>query len=216
MSKLRAVAISDTHGEYPDLPDGDLLVHCGDFSEYGTLSEAYKFNEWLGLVKGKFVYKPVIVMGNHELFCKNNDVSIAKEIISNATVLQEEEIVIKGKRIYGLSWMPAFGPWAFMKSELALKELHYSKIPEGLDLLITHSPPRTCLDRDKRGNCCGSIALADRLLEMKVRPRFAVCGHIHPMPNFPKFTEWNGISYFNASQMDDNYEPNNDPLVFTI
>jgi hypothetical protein len=48
---LRCVVISDTHGHHRELrvPDGDVLLHCGDFSNRGRLAEVRDFNEWLGM-----------------------------------------------------------------------------------------------------------------------------------------------------------------------
>ncbi len=30
------------------IPDGDVFLHAGDFTEYGTLEEVKEFNSWLG------------------------------------------------------------------------------------------------------------------------------------------------------------------------
>ena len=37
MPELRIVCISDTHGKHAKvrLPDGDVLIHAGDFMTYG-------------------------------------------------------------------------------------------------------------------------------------------------------------------------------------
>jgi predicted phosphodiesterase len=65
----RFVAISDTHSTFPDvskLPEGDVLLHAGDFSLRGTASEAVAFAKFLESVRHK--YKQIIVIcGNHEL-----------------------------------------------------------------------------------------------------------------------------------------------------
>lgn len=53
------MAVSDTHSRAvkAEVPDGDVLLHAGDFTGRGTLSEAMQFNMWLGniavLVNGK-------------------------------------------------------------------------------------------------------------------------------------------------------------------
>ena len=51
---MRLVAISDTHGFHRqiDVPDGDILVHCGD-SELRDLRDIYLFNYWLGSLPHK-------------------------------------------------------------------------------------------------------------------------------------------------------------------
>ena len=49
---LRLVVISDTHGLHDrieGLPDGDVLVHAGDFMNSGyDVQEVLSFNRWLG------------------------------------------------------------------------------------------------------------------------------------------------------------------------
>ena len=49
---MRIVLISDTHGLHdrvPQLPQGDILVHAGDFMNAGyDVREVVSFNRWLG------------------------------------------------------------------------------------------------------------------------------------------------------------------------
>lgn len=47
MSCLRLVLISDTHEQHRNLtiPDGDVLVHAGDFTMNGKLSAVKDFND---------------------------------------------------------------------------------------------------------------------------------------------------------------------------
>lgn len=51
-NKVRFVCISDTHEKMDDLlpliPDGDVLIHAGDFTNYGDVSEVIKFNSQMG------------------------------------------------------------------------------------------------------------------------------------------------------------------------
>jgi predicted phosphodiesterase len=66
MDGLRIVLISDTHG-YEDkmsaIPNGDVLIHCGDFTKYGTLPEIQKFKTWFNSFPHQH---KVFVAGNHE------------------------------------------------------------------------------------------------------------------------------------------------------
>ena len=52
-NKVRVVCISDTHeklGEMLDIiPDGDILIHAGDFTNYGDVGEVIKFNAEMGM-----------------------------------------------------------------------------------------------------------------------------------------------------------------------
>ena len=54
---------------------------------------------------------------------------------------------------------------------------HWAKIPEGLDLLITHGPPKGLGDRTIIGMRVGCEDLLKRVRE--VPPKMHVFGHIH-------------------------------------
>uniref|UniRef100_A0A1I7ZZ60 Metallophos domain-containing protein n=1 Tax=Steinernema glaseri TaxID=37863 RepID=A0A1I7ZZ60_9BILA len=51
--KVRFVCIADTHEKLESIlgriPDGDVLVHCGDFTNFGDREEIERFNESLEL-----------------------------------------------------------------------------------------------------------------------------------------------------------------------
>jgi hypothetical protein len=69
-SKIRFVCISDTHSRTDKLvnviPDGDVLLHAGDFTTSGGLSEVQMFNNFLGLMKMKFKHVVVIAGKFHQ------------------------------------------------------------------------------------------------------------------------------------------------------
>lgn len=50
--KIRFVCISDTHGKIEgsklQMPQGDVLLHAGDFTQKGHMNEIQKFNSYLG------------------------------------------------------------------------------------------------------------------------------------------------------------------------
>ena len=64
---MRIVLISDTHGLHdrvPQLPQGDILVHAGDFMNAGyDLREVVSFNRWLG--EQPFAHR-IVCGGNHD------------------------------------------------------------------------------------------------------------------------------------------------------
>lgn len=39
------------------IPDGDVLIHSGDFTNYGDVSEVIKFNAEIGILKNFFFFK---------------------------------------------------------------------------------------------------------------------------------------------------------------
>lgn len=61
----RFVCISDNHDNYDfTLPDGDILLHSGDFTKNGTEGEIETFLNWLKTLT-QFRLK-IIIVGNHE------------------------------------------------------------------------------------------------------------------------------------------------------
>jgi len=64
-SVTRFVCIRDNHDNYDfTLPDGDILLHSGDFTRNGTESEIEKFVNWL---KSLTQYRlKIVIVGNHE------------------------------------------------------------------------------------------------------------------------------------------------------
>ena len=62
--QIRMVCISDTHSAVENLeipfkiPDGDILIHAGDFTNYGEVEKVKEFNTWLGTLP--HAYKIVV------------------------------------------------------------------------------------------------------------------------------------------------------------
>ena len=46
------------------IPEGDVLIHAGDFTRCGHLQEVKEFNTWLGTLPHKH---KIVIAGNHEL-----------------------------------------------------------------------------------------------------------------------------------------------------
>ena len=65
---MRIVHISDTHSMHrllTKLPEGDVIVHSGDFTLTGTEAEALDFMEWFCDLPYRH---KVFIAGNHD-FC---------------------------------------------------------------------------------------------------------------------------------------------------
>lgn len=207
-------AISDTHNSFDfDVPDADLLVHCGDISMSGTVQEFIDFNKWVGLVKKKFKYGIYLCPGNHDKLAQQN-LHMAKSLVFNARICVDELVQIEDKKIYLTPWVPTYGRWSFMAYEQELYDHYYRKIPEGLDLLVSHGPPAGILDVNRYGNSCGSKALLKIIEEMKQPPKAHAFGHIHVSHNLKGGYPINkqpheefGCKFYNASIMSEEYYP---------
>lgn len=212
---MRVVCISDTHKSFPEVPDGDLLIHSGDFSFNATLHDVIELNKWFGTLPHT---NKILVPGNHDRIFEKDPV-LAKATLSNAITLIDEELVINGIKIYGTPWTPVFFNWYFMGSGKTLGK-RFGAIPDDTDILVTHGPPHGIMDQvpyfiPQTGEMgvrnCGSIELYNRLQILKVKHH--IFGHIHE--GYGEQTI-KGTHYINASQMDGNYKLTNKPIVFDI
>jgi Icc-related predicted phosphoesterase len=213
---MKVVCIADTHCYHNkiDVPDGDLLIVAGDFSvgiQPGNIFEAENFNRWLcRLPHG---YK-ILVAGNHDWLAYDlKDIpENIQRIYSAAIYLQDSMVKIEGIKIYGSPWQPYFNNWAFNLPrdgpELAEK---WKLIPEGIDILVTHTPPYNILDMNQEKEHCGC-----KLLSMnigRVKPRYHIFGHLHDGYGMCKEGE---TTFINASVLDDEYRIKHKALVFEI
>jgi hypothetical protein len=79
-------------------------------------------------------------------------------------------------KIFGSPYSPAKGMWAFGYENAAAESL-WNKIPFDSDIVVTHTPPKYHLDERSDRRAAGCEALRCRL--WRVRPRLAICGHVH-------------------------------------
>lgn len=207
----KVVCLSDTHGLHKKLklPEGDILIHSGDMLNHGVIDELVDFNAWLG--KQNFRYK-ICVAGNHDRVFQHNP-ELARKVLSNAIYLQDELVVVEGLRIYGTPWTPTFGYWSFMASEADLK-YHYSYIPEDLDILVSHGPPKGILDIVPRGVHAGSTSMKEALTKLTLPPIHHIFGHLHTGGG--KTVEVGDTFYHNAAICTEEYKPLNKIITFDI
>ena len=212
---MRITLISDTHGKHDHftsnaygnlLGSGDVLIHAGDVSNVGRVTEIYNFLDWFSDVD--YTHK-VFIAGNHDWgFEKMTEIpEIFRE--KNVHYLFDSMVEIAGLKIYGSPWQPEFFNWAFnlprMGSELQEK---WDLIPEGLDILVTHGPGWGMLDNPPNGLNVGCELLQKRVVE--VSPKIHVFGHIHHSYGQKYF---NGTEYINAALLDERYNPTNKPIM---
>jgi Icc-related predicted phosphoesterase len=122
--------------------------------------------------------------------------------------LFDNDVTIDGIKFYGSPWQPEFHDWAFnlpRGEELAAK---WEKIPDDVDILITHSPAYGILDYAPIGGHVGCEELYRKIAEVK--PKIHVCGHIHD--GYGQKT-MGGIEFLNASVLNDRYEHAHKPIV---
>jgi predicted phosphodiesterase len=215
---MKLVVISDTHNKHKqiDLPEGDVLIHCGDFTGMGRTHEVLNFLKWW--VSRPHKYK-ILVAGNHDLGFENNKLIITQLLSdyylnSNNHYLEHSSVVIDDKLFFGSPYTPEFLNWAFMydRGSEKAKQL-WSLVPSNTDVLITHGPLENILDKcnsfhPKYPENAGCGVLRN-VVETKLKQlQYHLCGHIH---------EGHGMDYHkiepvvcvNASICNEKYEPKN-------
>jgi Icc-related predicted phosphoesterase len=200
MPPVRIVCISDTHGQHAKarVPDGDVLIHAGDFMTFGTRpNEIVAFNHWLGTQPHQF---KVVIGGNHDVMFERQP-EAARELLTNAVYLENAGIEFLGMKIWGSPVQPEFNSWAFNVARGAAIRRYWEMIPEDTDILITHGPPMGVLDQSHpSGSHLGCEELAEAVKEVK--PKLHVFGHIHGGHGQAAA---DGTQFVNASLLDEAY-----------
>lgn len=110
-----------------------------------------------------------------------------KSLFSNSssiTYLNHESATVRLSRpegprtvfkIFGSPYSPTYGKWAFLYSPEEAPGI-WSQIPADTDIVLTHTPPHSHRDKNEHGSL-GCEYLRQAL--WRIRPRLAVCGHIH-------------------------------------
>lgn len=219
---MKIVCISDTHTmhEEVNLPNGDILIHAGDFSNKGGKSDVEDFFGWLMRMKPKYRHI-VFIAGNHD---KSFDEKygpmpdwlaegIAELEENNIYYLKDDLIELEGIRFYGMPWTPWFygDTWAFNK-KIGPDMQEMLDMIEPCDVLITHGPPMYTGDlAANNGAHVGCPLLKEKIEE--IQPRLHICGHIH---------EGSGVQlvdrciHVNASQLNEYYEVVNAPYIIDL
>lgn len=224
---IKVVAISDLHGYLPEIPECDLLCICGDLVPLNVQANSRKTRKWLTeefkpWCESLPCHKVLFIAGNHDIYFENLDFMKAQFPKDNkATYLFNEEYKYQSKNgkiysIFGTPYCQIFGNWAFM---LPPKELEkaYSKIPENLDILMTHDAPFGISDillqkEYYTGEHIGNKPLAKAILQKA--PKIVCHGHLHSTSR--EFEELGYSKVVNCSIKDEYYDPIYDPIVFKL
>lgn len=217
---MRLVIISDTHGSHEklELPEGDVLIHCGDFSlGEGTPMATYDFGRWLE--SRDFKHK-VCIAGNHDRWA-------AADFFNYPGVhyLQDSGVQIEGYKFWGMPWTPTFMRWFWMKNRGTSMAKVCAKIPEDTQVLVTHGPAFGELDTTVKGDHVGCDDLGMRMTWLD-QLQVHCFGHIHESYG-GQFTvmdrealgalvDYSGYEVVNASVLNEQYQLVNDPIVVDL
>eukprot|EP01126_Amoeba_proteus_P005607 TRINITY_DN118_c0_g1_i33.p1 TRINITY_DN118_c0_g1~~TRINITY_DN118_c0_g1_i33.p1 ORF type:complete len:234 (-),score=45.58 TRINITY_DN118_c0_g1_i33:228-929(-) len=218
----RFVCVSDTHTVHRSLvlPEADVFIHCGDITLCGRVDVLKDFNAWLGELPYKH---KIIIGGNHDISFHENfydahfwryheskhQLPPTVDFLSNGTYLRDSMITINGITIYGSPWVLPFHTWAWNAPEEDLDKI-FAAIPENVDVLVTHNPPRGCRSLFNSEDI-GSASLLKHV--KRAKPLVHVFGHVHLGYGV---TETEKTIFVNAASIDKKYQPINAPIVFDI
>lgn len=178
---MRVVCLSDSHSLHTRItvPPGDILIHCGDFTNKGTSTEIQAFASWFCSLPHP---TKLIVHGNHEAGPFSQwDPRTAKTVLPGAEFVNNSLVRSHGLAIFGVPWKLQFSA--------------HRAMPETVDILFLHEPPKGVLDG---GFGCDVIS------KLAERARVVVFGHIH---------EANGVATTPKGQVFINCALANDGMV---
>lgn len=230
--KLHIYAVSDLHGHLEGLdPSGmDAVLIAGDFAVMNGWSATHMAHQlwWVQDVFCKWCAKHpktmfFVVPGNHDLFAERKELRKTIKWPDNVKLLVDEGCEFNGLSIYGTPWVPFInGSWAFEEVFPGHLREQFAAIPENLDILITHSPPKIRSRKidvsiDRNSPHFGSEDLTDAIL--RKRPRLALCGHIHTGDHsLIEVGHDDGTKTLlrNVSRLDEEYKVRYAPYIFHL
>lgn len=222
---VRFVCISDTHSQTESLsvPDGDVLIHSGDFCKSGDSYEVAQFNRFLRNLPHPY---KVVVAGNHDypFDVKNYSkiLSFKRKVVSsdpfqvkaqlrNCIYLEDSGVKIHGYKIWGSPWTIQHYLGAFTIKSPDLLAEKWAGLPDDIDILITHSPPLGHCDLTGGRVHVGSESLKERVVQ--INPVLHAFGHIHEGHGY----ERSGSTLFvNSAICNNKYKPVFKPIVVDL
>lgn len=236
LNKYDICALSDLHGLLPTIDkEFDLMLLAGDLINLYYQKDKYETMTWF---TGSFVdwinnlpfkgddSKVLWIAGNHEVGWENLSLdgrrSIVEDIMNDTNrrciYLEDELYNFNGIKVYGTPWCKIFGNWAFMKNDEKLCEV-YSKIPENIDILLTHDAPYgtsdLCFGWQAWGRTpyhIGNKPLRDIILEKS--PKYNLHGHLHSANHEEELL--GHTSVYNVSVVNEAYKEYYPPLYLQI
>lgn len=223
---MKIIAVSDLHGQLPDIPKCDLLLIAGDICPLTNHTYSHQRN-WLTNTFRKWLEQQpatdiVGVAGNHDFIFDGRPSDMASYMCGRRRdvpldlpwhYLQDEAIEIQGKQIFGFPWQLRYGGWAFNTHDNHIGEILTGMQPT-TDIVVAHGPPYGFGDLPlHEGRPKGSTMFRHAL--SKVQPRLTVFGHIHEGRGRFNLPETDCI-LANVSVLNRDYDMVHKPMEFEI
>lgn len=196
---ITVTCISDTHNKFPEVPNaGELLIHAGDLTNSGTLNSIQQTIDWLKQLQKKWPgssdgYRYIVVIaGNHDSFFDERSRSVHDTKTSKPPrgrkldwgkilYLQHESLTLtfpgdRKLKLHGAPQIPKCGGKEFAFQYERGQDAWTNTIPDDVDILVTHNPPKWHLDIASNGGLGDEHELKEC---WRVKPTLHVFGHIH-------------------------------------
>lgn len=216
--------ISDTHNKLDwikDIPEADVLVHCGDALGSGSFNEFIKFVKDIKALAVN--YREVLFTpGNHDRIIEN-DPATCRFMLQDVgvTMLIDEAVTVDDVVFYGSPYTPTFFNWSFMADRGEYIARVWNRIPDDVDVLFTHGPAYGHLDKinyvvegeDPHVGCEELLKVVER-----VKPVVYASGHIHSARSKQNWFWGDGSNtlFINCSVCNEKYEPVNSPFLVDL
>lgn len=188
----------------------DVLVHCGDMTDHGTLVEIRPVAEWLGMLKRKdYAGEVIVIAGNHDTFLQDDGGAVFNGF--GLHYLDDSSVTFHGFKFYGSPWTRRFEPsdeggFIYERGQGAPI---WAKIPEDTDILVTHSPPEGIRAEDEGDHGCPHLLARVK----EVKPRIHLFGHVHIRHGI---THTSDTLFVNASSWTNEHKIMNSPVTLDV
>lgn len=232
---MKIVHISDTHGKHATLniPKCDVLIHSGDLGlDNTTLLEFMSFLEWFDRQPAEV---KIFIGGNHDNILDKFEVqklrdqnsfalahlaetnyANAIDLVStyNIVYLYNNSYSYEGLTFYGSPYSITYHPnkWAFNANIGEEINAVWNKIPDNVNILITHTPPYNTLDtyyKDWEPISLGCHSLYATTIRRLSKLKLHCFGHVHENYGvlFKKHSFNQQILYSNGAVVTTDYKP---------
>lgn len=175
---------SDTHARedlfFPD--DVEVFIHCGDILDRGDMKEVIRVaNYFKSHLNGQTLH---FTPGNHDKIFESSQAEDAIKVFRDAGIIVhiDERVQLQTSMglvsFYFFPWVPEITPSHSFNLDDDTRKLYIDRIPNDVEVLVTHGPAKGCLDGIE-----GKTSFGDELLRAKlaVSERLLIhCfGHVH-------------------------------------